>query len=431
MNGEVRAKAGTPPVKRWRALMGFGVLLSVGTFGFVLYGLPHLAARREVPVALVQESTFLHQVNAEGNLRATRSLGIAVPAGVPSPLRIAWTSPDGSAVRKGDVVVRFEPTDFEKRRLDGEADRASAEAKAARERELTAFAQRSRERSAALSTLELSTAREFQAKDSEIFSRNQIVESGIDEELSTARRDYAAATRQIEVSLSRNKLEQIAVERRQAELSIRRANKGLENLELRAPEDGVVILERDWQGTIIKVGDTVWEGRSIASLPVLDQMQAEVFVLEADAGGLSVGKPARVVLEAHPDRPLQASIARIDTLAKRPRDNVTTQYFGVTLAFEHTDLSVMKPGGRVQATLVLDNRKALSVPRHAVFEREGKSVVYRRQADSFAPVPVKLGATTPGRVVITDGLEAGDQIALIDPSGPNDAEPSVTAEPHP
>src|SRR5690606_25763073 len=124
-------------------------------------------------------------------LRASRSIVIGVPPGVPSPLKIAWTSPDGSAVRKGEVVVRFEPTDFEKRLLDGEADRASAQAKAEKERGLAALAQRKRERSAALSALELLEVRKFQATDPEIFSRNQIIESGIDEQLSAARRDYA------------------------------------------------------------------------------------------------------------------------------------------------------------------------------------------------------------------------------------------------
>jgi multidrug efflux pump subunit AcrA (membrane-fusion protein) len=43
-------------------------------------------------------------------------------------------------------------------------------------------------------------------------------------------------------------------------------------------------------------------------------------------------------------------------------------------------------------------------------------VVYRLQGEHFQAVPVELGATTPGRVVISSGLDAGDQIALADPS---------------
>lgn len=399
-----------------RALSKLGAALGVALLVAVSYRLPRRGAEPEVPTFEVAESMFVHEVRAEGTLRAARSIVIGVPPGVPSPLKIAWTSPDGSAVRKGEVVVRFEPTDFEKRLLDGKADRASAQARADKERGLAALAQRTRERSAALAALELAKAREFQATDPEIFSRNQIIESGIDEQLSAARRDYADEARQIEASVSKSKIEQIAVERRQAELAIDRANRGLQSLELRAPEDGVILFERDWLGNVMKVGDSVWEGKSIASLPVFGEMEAEVFVLEADAGGLKVGKPARVVLEAHPERVYPATIASIDTLAKQPRNGVPTQYFGLVLRFEKTEPELMKPGGRVQAMLVLDRQTALSVPRHAVFERDGKKVVYRWQRDHFEPAAVQLGATTPGRVVISAGLNAGDRIALGDPS---------------
>ncbi len=407
----------SPSVAR-RALLTLAVACGLGALLAAPHQLRRLTREAEVPTYELEESVFSHEVSAQGNLRAARSIPIGVPAGVPSPLRIAWTCPDGSAVRKGDVVVRFEPTDFEKRLLDGQADRASAQAKTEKERELAALAQRTRERSAALSALELAKAREFQARDPEIFSRNQIIESGIDEQLSTARRDHADEARRIEATVSKNKIEQIAVEQRQAEVNIARANKGLESLELRAPEDGVILFERDWMGSEMKVGDSVWEGKTIASLPLLDRMEAEVFVLEADAGGLEVGKPASVVLESHMDRTYEATIESIDTLAKRPRSGVPTQYFGLVLAFKTTDPTVMKPGSRVNATLVLDSKMALSVPRQAVFDRAGKNVVYRRRGGEFEAVFVELGATTPGRVVIAAGLSAGDEVALADPRAP-------------
>ncbi|HTV25753.1 MAG TPA: HlyD family efflux transporter periplasmic adaptor subunit [Polyangiaceae bacterium] len=412
----VAAPSDTPLPTRRRALAWIGGACGIAALALVSYRLSRASREPDVPMYDVELSTFVHEVSAEGNLRTKRSIAIGVPSGVPSPLKIAWTCPDGSAVKKGEVVVRFEPTDFEKRLLDGRADRASAQAKVEKEQGLAALSQRTRERSATLSALELQKAREFQARDPEIFSRNQIIESGIDEELSAARRDYADEARRIEASLSKNKIEQIAVEQRQAEMNIARANKGLANLELRAPEDGVIVFERDWLGNVTKVGDSVWEGKSIASLPVLGEMEAEVFVLEADAGGLKVGKPARVILESHTDQVYEATIASIDTLAKRPHNGVPTQYFGLRLAFEKTDALRMKPGGRVKATLVLDSQEALSVPRHAVFERDGKSVVYRWQGGQFQAVPVQLGATTPGRVVVASGLVAGDRIALADPN---------------
>jgi hypothetical protein len=60
---------------------------------------------------------------------------------------------------------------------------------------------------------------------------------------------------------------------------------------------------------------------------------------------------------------------------------------------------------------------ALAVPRQAVFQRDGRHLVYRRAAGvGFVAVPVELGAGAMGRVVVTAGLTAGDEIALVDPT---------------
>jgi multidrug efflux pump subunit AcrA (membrane-fusion protein) len=85
----------------------------------------------------------------------------------------------------------------------------------------------------------------------------------------------------------------------------------------------------------------------------------------------------------------------------------------------------MKPGQRVRSTLHLEERKAaLAVPRQAVFEREGRTIVYRKkgrqQGGGFEPVEVKLGPSGAGRVVVESGVAAGDRLALIDPTRPAD-----------
>ena len=77
----------------------------------------------------------------------------------------------------------------------------------------------------------------------------------------------------------------------------------------------------------------------------------------------------------------------------------------------------MKPGARVRATLEIENQaSAIAIPRQALFEKEGKKLVYRRQGDQYQPVQVTLGSSTAGRVVVTRGLKKGDEIALEDPT---------------
>jgi HlyD family secretion protein len=179
-----------------------------------------------------------------------------------------------------------------------------------------------------------------------------------------------------------------------------------------------VIIERDWRGNAFKVGDTVWPGNRLASLPMLDEMEVEAFVLEADAGGLSIGLPAPVTLEADPDITYKATIKNIDKLAKPRLRDVPINYFSVILALEHTDQERMKPGQRAHVSMSLDARQALAVPREAVFEKDDRKVVYVASGTGFEERAVTLDVSSPGRVVIQSGLHEGDRIALRDPTRP-------------
>ena len=71
----------------------------------------------------------------------------------------------------------------------------------------------------------------------------------------------------------------------------------------------------------------VFSASTLAQIPNLDTMEAEVFVLEADAGGLIEDLTAEVTLESRPDQVFQARIEKVDALAKRKIRWVPVQYF--------------------------------------------------------------------------------------------------------
>ncbi len=286
------------------------------------------------------------------------------------------------------------------------------------------------ERDLALAKLELENARHFQKKDEVIFSRHEIVESGIDQRLAEEKSEHAEGSRRTEEQLARTDDALLQIKIRQAEAKIAMARQGLEALTVTAPHDGVLILKRNWRGDTTRVGDQVWNGQPLAEIPDLSEMQAEVFVLEADAGGLKPGREAEVVVESAPDRTFRARIGRVDALARPRIPGSPVQYFAVTLKLDRTDRALMKPGQRVRSTLVLESRKeALLVPRQAVFDVDGKTVAYRlRRGGGFEPVTVRLGPSGPGRAVVETGLAAGDRVALVDPARSTEPEGGAAKE---
>jgi len=400
-----------------------GILALCGVAGIVIVVAAAIPALRSigtgnsVPVCEVRRGDFVRTVIAEGNLKAETATPLSTPMEVRRSVKIAWLAPDGVVVAEGDVVVRFDPTEMENNLYDGTAEREAVDNDMARKKTEDGAVLSNLERDAGLAGRELEYAREFQSKDPDIFSRSEIIESEIDESLAIHRKEHATGSRLIRKELSRVEMDLLAIKRKKAELKIEEAEQGLAALEVRAPHDGIFVLYREW-GEVLEVGEVVWPGRQIAEIPMLEKMEARVYILEADAGGLEVGCEGEVILESHPDRPVSAKVKKVAALAMSRGYRSPVQYFEVVMELEKTEPEWMKPGQRVRAELYLDRASdVLSVPREAVFEQDdGTRVVYRGNGWDFEAVEVELGAAALGRVIIESGLEEGDTIALHDPT---------------
>ena len=376
-----------------------------------------------VPTMTVSAAPFRVRVVAEGNLSAVRSTPLAAPMKPRMAFTLAWLVDDGTAVEAGDIVARFDATQLEKDREDGLSDRRISDHRISSARISQEVTIGNLDRDAEVAEEELEVALEFQSTDDLGYSKMEIIESQIDTELAETRADHARKSQEIQDELSGTEIELLAIDRRKADIKVQQAVDGLAALEVTAPHGGIVMLERDWRGNTVRVGDSVWPGRPIGSIPDLDEMQAEVFALEADAGDLAAGQAATVWIEASPGVAHAALVKSVDPVAGRRNRQVPVQYFRTVLALEHTDRETMKPGSRVRSEIVIaDLEDAITVPRQAVCSVDGATVVYRWKRGGFQPVEVELGPAAMGRVVVESGLGEGDAIALRDPTAAADGE---------
>jgi hypothetical protein len=388
-----------------------GALVALAMFGPKLVRSLSEPAKPQIPTITLESESFERIIPAEGYLKAEQATPLSAPPGR-TPLKIAWMKDNGSPVKKGEVVVRFDRSQFERDLANGKSDEEVAQAQLASERVQSKNAQSSRSRTAELAQMDLEVTKTRASEGTEaIYSRNEILNSRIDGQLSEARVAHSGKGNRIDRSISRKKIELLALQKQAAELKISRAASGLERMEVSAPHDGIFVYNDSDQ----KAGDVVYPGRPLGRLPLVDIMEAEVFVLEADAMGLKAEIPATLYLESTGARAFEASIKKVDALAKRRQEDVPIQYFAVTLAIAKTDTALMKPGQRVRASLHLGAVEGLVVPRQCVFELDGEIVAYRQREDSFEAVKIKLGAGTPGRVLVEEGLAPGDVIATKNP----------------
>jgi RND family efflux transporter MFP subunit len=374
-------------------------------------------AEHGVPTLRVDRGPFTPRIVAEGTLRAVRSTPITISREmIRQPPILVWLIEDGTVVSEGDLVARVDGTVFENALQENLAASEVAEAriaKATAEHEKTLHGVGL---DTSLAREELKVAERFQASDTDLYSRMEILESAIDTELARRREEHATTSRSVQENLGRTDLELLEIQRSQARLEADQARDGLLRLELRAPHGGIVVIERRGDAPF-EVGDMLYSGVPVATIPDLREMEAEVFVLEADAGGLAAGQRATVVVEARPGITYRARVASVDPVAQRRDRGSPVQYFRAMLSLERTDPDVMKPGQTVSAEIELAaSPEAIAIPRQALTEEAGRAVVYRRRGSRFEAVEVTVGTRALGRVEITHGLEEGDVIALRPPT---------------
>jgi len=365
----------------------------------------------------VQPLEFTRHVTAEGTLKAVKATPVGTPQNATSAMKVSWVANDGTLLRKGDVIIRFDATDFENLLLTGHEDRTTANNKLTKADAEATSTSKNLRRDAKLAQSELEAAKRFKFDDAEVFSRYARIESEVDQDLAANRKRHAEEVLGVRGNLAGVERDLLAIEDRKAGLKIKEAEDGLQALQVVAPHDGILVLQRNWRGDIIRVGDTMWRGQPIGEIPELQSMKAEVFVLEADAAGLAVGEKATVALESHPGATFTGKVSSVDKVARPRIPRQPVQYFGVTVDLERSDPRLMKPGTRVRAVLEVESQaKVFAIPRQALFEKEGKKLVYRKRDGKFEPAVVTIGSSSAGRVVVTRGIIDGDEIALEDPT---------------
>ena len=371
----------------------------------------------EVATFKVEPLQFTRRVTAEGTLKAVKATPVTAPHNAPQALKVSWIADDGALLEKDDVIVKFDATDFENMLLRGNEDRTTASNKLKKAGSEAGATRTNLRRDAKQAQAELDAAKRFTFDDAEVFSRYARIEAEVDQGLAGHKKTHAEEVLVVRDSLARVERDLLSIEDRKAGMKIDQAQQGLRALQVVAPHDGILVLSRNWRGDMPRIGDMMWRGQPIGEIPELATMKAEVFVLEADAAGLAVGQKATVKLESRPDITFNGKIQAVDKMARPRIPRQPVQYFGVTVELDAKQAQFLKPGTRVRAELELENQSAaFAIPRQAVFEKDGKKLVYRRKGDAFEPAQIVIGSSSAGRVVVTKGLVAGDEIAMEDPT---------------
>ncbi|MEW6755771.1 MAG: HlyD family secretion protein [Candidatus Latescibacterota bacterium] len=425
--------------KRW-LILALVVVLAAG--GLVASRLFAPEGGAVIPTYTVEQGEFVIGLKLKGGeLEATQSQNIVAPQ-VRGQLKIVSLFPEGEQAEVEAILVQFEATEFEKRVTDASQELESAKAdlvktQATQKAEIAKLEADIKDQEANLRLAELQVQRmEFEAtvekERVQIEARRaQLNRDQAVEKLASTRIVHGADVRKRELEISRRERE------------LEKAQRELESLTIKAQSPGLVVYGKVWKGERpekIRVGDEVWGGVNVISLPDLTRMQVKAAVNEVDVDKVRVGQEATIKLDALPEPTFHGKVTTVAPLGREKEGEKNVKVFDVVIAIDEQDPR-LKPGMTATSDVVIETVPPrpqarpdtvqpaqteevvvqtvplpVFVPLDAVHEKDGRTIVYRMENGAPRAVEVKLGKKNEDYVIIEEGLQPGDRVALRDPT---------------
>jgi RND family efflux transporter MFP subunit len=376
----------------------------------------------DVPMADVTRGEFVDTLELRGEIRPLKSVVLSSPM-QSGELQILKLATNGSKVKAGEVVVQFDGTTLQRtiqekqselKQANAEIEQANAQARIVNEQNTTALMK---------ATYDIERAK-LDINKGDTVSRIE------NEQAKLALGDAQQRLKELEVKMRSDgtgaeaDLSSKVRKREKAVFDLRRAEDGLERLQLKAPSDGVVnVLPNYRSGNMMgsapefRQGDRAWAGAAILELPDLSSVHLLARLDESDRSRLQAGQPASVRIEAVPGTDFKAQIESISMLARVDYQSwPPPRNFDLDLVLLDADPRI-RPGMTAVARIATERMpNVVLIPSEAIFQRDGASVVYELDGSEFKERQVQISRRGKEQAVVGSGIEPGDRIATRRPS---------------
>ncbi len=170
---------------------------------------------------------------------------------------------------------------------------------------------------------------------------------------------------------------------------------------IRAPFDGFVGLRR------INIGDYATIGQELVNVVRLNPLRVDFSVPETLLARVRPEQKINVSVGAFPGEVFEGVVTAID-----PQIDVTGHSMAIRARLPNPDLK-LRPGLFAQVAVSLAvNPKALMVPEEAIWPIGNDKILYIVKDGVANQRTVLLGDRKPGRVEVTSGLSAGEEVVV-------------------
>lgn len=400
------------------ALLGCGA--AAGAISYGMKAWKGLTETKEVviPVAKVQRGDLTLTVTANGDLRGGNPEVLTAPMIGGTEIHLTSLKKSGEPVKAGEVVVEFDTTEQEYKLKEAEADVSEAEQKL-----LQADAERQAQEEEDAYAV---TKAKADVRTAELdVKKNPLLPVLTQRQNTLALEAAKNHLTQLEHNIANRKATSdaaLAIQQAgkgKAESQAATAKKNIESMTLRATRDGYFSVRGNTSGNLsygmiappFQPGDTVRPGMGVAEIPDMSNWELAANIAELDRGHLSAGQKVDVTIIAVSGHPYKGTVKDLGATNGPPWN----RHFECKIGLDNPSIE-LRPGMSARIIVTTDElHGVLSLPAQALFESDGRTFVYVKQAGSFVPKDVKLARRSEMRVVV-EGLTEGQEVALSNPT---------------
>jgi HlyD family secretion protein len=217
----------------------------------------------------------------------------------------------------------------------------------------------------------------------------------------------------------------------QAQALLQQAQTDLDHTTILSPITGKAVQLNAHEGEVVITGTMNNPGSVIAVIADLSEILVEADVGETEITGIRVNEPAKIHVDAIPEKEYSGHVAEIgSSAALKQGAGAGMRYFKVKVQIDNTD-DRLRPGMTAQVSIITTTSgSALSVPIQSVVERVPPALAKSKSGtddeDENAPkskyvfvvvkdgkakmTEVKTGVSDATHVAIVSGLSAKDQV---------------------
>lgn len=210
---------------------------------------------------------------------------------------------------------------------------------------------------------------------------------------------------------SQPEIDRVEAQKSEAQAAYSAAEDLLNQLNIRAPFDGVVYSLPVQQGAYLNPGDLVLQEAD------LSKVRVRAFVDEPDIGRLAPGDKIEVTWDALPERTWEGVVSVVPAVIKLHGSRNVGE---TSCVVDNKDFKLL-PNVNVGVTIITaEHRNVLTVPREAIHQDDdGKAYVYQIVNNELQRRQVQTSISNLTKVEVTGGLPENAVIAL----GPTNSKP--------